>query len=264
MVRKEVIVPSTNGETEARGVEEGKDLPRVQEGTSGMDRNVCDDLSRAMRSKPVPVWDGVHPTSGTPRLVGIWEHLGSAHSKILQEGARTERAKDWDPFVSRQNKKKRETFIRQGGKGGTGEKKRLRLRSIPPASPLSLTAQDIWGGGGTKPSHNSAVHLSAACEWTRGLILLALRVKSSQGRRLSPGPKEKNPFHCKSLGRDKGLLCRVFRLSCQRTFSALGQQWGHFKRPFNYLFPPIAAACRGSYGKKKKGKKRLISTVLIW
>lgn len=166
------------------------------------------------------------------------------------------------PLCIPQEQKNPEIFIRQGGKGGTGEKKRLRLRSIPPASPLSLTAQDIWDGGGTKPSHNSAVHLSAACKWTRGLILLALRMKSSQGRRLSPGPKEKKPFHCKSLGRDKGLLCWVFRLSCQRTFSALGQQWGHFKRPFNYLFPPIAAACRGSYGKKKKEKKGLFQQSL--
>ena len=53
MVRKEVIIPSMNGETEARGVEEGKDLPRVEEGTGGMDRNVSDDLSQAMRYKPV-------------------------------------------------------------------------------------------------------------------------------------------------------------------------------------------------------------------
>lgn len=163
-----------------------------------------------------------------------------------------------------QEQKKREIFRRQGGEGGTGKRrKRSCLRSMPPASPLSLAAQDIWGGGGTKPSHNSAVHLSAACKWTRGLILLALRMKSSQGRRLSPGPGEKNPFHFESLGRDKGLLRWVFHLSCQRTFSALGQQWGHFKRPFNYLFPPIATACRGSYGKKKKRRKRLISTVLI-
>jgi len=96
------------------------------------------------------------------------------------------------------------------------------------------------------------------------LILLALRMKSSQGKRLSPGPGEKKtPFHCESLGRDKGLLRWVFRLSCQRTFSALGQQWGHFKRPFNYLFPPIAAACREPYGKeKKKGKKGLFQQSL--
>lgn len=45
MVRKEAIIPSMKGETEAQGVEEEKDLPRVQEGTSGMERNASDDLS---------------------------------------------------------------------------------------------------------------------------------------------------------------------------------------------------------------------------
>lgn len=135
----------------------------------------------------------MHPTSATPRLVGIWDHLRSAHSEILQE---EERVKDWDLLYALcmlQHQNKRGIFVRWSGKGGPGERrKRWGLRSIPPASPLSLAAQGIWGGGGTKPSYNSAVHLSATCKWTRGLILLALRMKSSQGR--SPGPREKNPF----------------------------------------------------------------------
>lgn len=71
MVRKEVIIPSVNGETEAQGVKEEKDLPRVQEGTGGMDRNASDDLSQAMRYKPVPMKGWVCPTSATPRSVGI-------------------------------------------------------------------------------------------------------------------------------------------------------------------------------------------------
>lgn len=46
MARKEVTIPSINGETEAQGVREGKGL---QDGTNGGDRNVSDDLSQVTR-----------------------------------------------------------------------------------------------------------------------------------------------------------------------------------------------------------------------
>lgn len=152
-------------------------------------------------------------------MVG-WD-LGSSQISPQQDpsgGSEGRKSERLGSLCVLQHQNKREIFVRWSGKGGTGERRKSwGLRSIPPASPLSLAAQGIWGRGGTKPSYNSAVHLSATCKWTRGLILLALRMKSSQGR--SPGPREKTPFHCESLGRDKGLLRPVSRLSCQHLLS---------------------------------------------
>lgn len=129
-------------------------------------------------------------------MVEVWKHLGSARSRTPQEGVRVERAKDGDPFEPRRSWKGENVRGLEGGAGGRRMRgKPLSLRSILPASPLSLAAWAIWGCGGTKPSHNSAAHLSAARKWTRGLILQALRMKSSQGRRPSPGLwGKKTPF----------------------------------------------------------------------
>lgn len=53
----------------------------------------------------------------------------------------------------------------------------------------------VWGGRGTKPATTLLSIYPQPANWTRGFILLALRTKSSQGRRLSPGPGEKkNPI----------------------------------------------------------------------
>lgn len=78
----------------------------------------CKPILMFSSSLPTKVQCTVYPASATPRSLGIWEYLGSARSKILQEGARAERVKAWAAFVSCKKEKREKPSEDRVGREG--------------------------------------------------------------------------------------------------------------------------------------------------